>query len=179
MQTAQRFCIAACVAACWLVAGVAAADSVRLTNGDTIVGTVVSLNEQQLVVESENFGQMKIPREKVAIIGLGDTPLAQPPAAGIPAAPAAGGEIPSLQNPQIRQQVDSLLQQALGGGLGGAGDMRQQMESTRRGLQDLQKDLGPGSSADALDGYIKLFEIFGGSGAAVPPPQPEEPPSEE
>lgn len=191
MQTTPRFFIAASVLVCWTVGGDASADSIRLTNGDTIVGAVVSLDDEQLVVESENFGEMKIPRDKVAIIGLGDAPLAQAPASAVPSAPsapAASGEIPSLQNPQVRQQIDHLLQQALGGGIGGSGDMRQQMESTRRGLQDLQKDLGPGSSADALDGYIKLFEMFGGGGAGVQrqpparpngqPAQPNDPPSQ-
>lgn len=179
MSTVPRFSIAALLLACSVLAGSSAlADSIRLVNGDTIVGKVVSLDENQLVLDSENFGQMKIPRQKVAIIGLGDTPLTQglasgasaPPAA--PGAPAAPGELPSMQNPQVRQQLDFLLQQALGGG---DGDMRQQMQATRKGLQELQKDLGPGASADALDGYIKMFELFGG-GAAPNPSQPEDVP---
>lgn len=172
MQPVQCFSLAAVVLTCSTICGRASADSIRLTNGDTIVGEVVSLDADQLILESENFGEMKIPRQKVEIIGLGDTPLAQALATETQAAPAAGSQIPSMQNPQIRQQIDRLLQQSLGGDAGGIGDMRQQMESTRQGLKELQEDLGPGSSADALDGYIKLFEMFGGGGAGAPTDPP-------
>lgn len=175
MQATQRFLTAAILITCLVTGGHVAADSIRLTNGDTIVGKVVSLDENQLVLESENFGEMKIPRQKVEIIGLGDSPLVQAIANGAPAAPAASGELPSMQNPQVRQQIDRLLRQSLGGELGDIGQMRQQMESTRRGLKDLQQDLGPGASADALEGYIKMFEMFGaGAAPETPSPQNEE-----
>lgn len=171
MATMPRVSIAAILMAGLIGAPNLWADSVRLTNGDTLVGKVMSLDAKQLVLNSENFGEMKIPRDKVEIIGLGEVSLAPPPAAaGTPSAPGASGELPSLQNPQVQQQVDQLLQQALGGEMG---NMRQQMQSTREGLKELQEDLGPGSSADALDGYIKLFEMFGGPAPAEPssPPQ--------
>ena len=48
----------------------AQADSIRLTNGDIIRGEVVSLGEQELTIRSENFGEMKVPRDKVELIAM-------------------------------------------------------------------------------------------------------------
>jgi hypothetical protein len=64
------------------------------------------------------------------------------------------GAIPSLQNPQVQQQLNRMMQEALGGGFG---TMQQDLGRTQQGLRELQQDLGPGPEADALDGYIKLF----------------------
>jgi hypothetical protein len=150
----------------------ALADSVRLTNGDIIRGDVVSLGEQELTIRSDNFGEMKVPREKVEIVVLGDKSIEEmfpAPQAQQPVAPAGGaGGLPSLQHPQVQQQLNRLMQEALGGGFGGVGTMQQDLEKTQRGLKELQRDLGPGSSADALDGYIKLFQLFGGGSGAGP-----------
>jgi hypothetical protein len=147
------------------------ADSIRLANGDVIRGNVVSLTDQELTIRSDNFGEMKVPREKVEIVVLGDksieemfpAPQAQQP---IPA-PSGGGDLPSMQHPQVQQQLNRLMQEALGGGIGGVGTMQHDLEKTQRGLRELQRDLGPGSSADALDGYIKLFQMFGGGAGAA------------
>jgi hypothetical protein len=161
-----------------------------LTNGDIIGGKVVSLSEDQLVLESENFGEMKIPRDKIEIIGLGDQSIqttidravAEKVAsrvgndgASLPSGPtgppAASNSLPSLQNAAVQNQIDSLLQKALGGEMG-IGNLQQNADQTRRGLEDLQRDLGPGSGAEALDGYIRIFELFGSGGAA--PKQPKQ-----
>jgi hypothetical protein len=138
-------------------------DAVQLVNGDVVNGEITSLDQKQLVLESDNFGEMKIPRDKVALIALGDRPLPTArPAAGQPAGP---GTAP-LQNPQVQSQLNRLMQQAFGGGQ--LGDVRQNVEETRRGLEDLQKDLGNESASRALENYIKMFEVFGN---IVPPGQ--------
>lgn len=153
------------------------ADSVRLVNGDMLKGHVESLNEQQLVIRSENFGEMKIPRHRVQTIMFGDKPLPtaaskQPAAAGVGQQP-----MPAIQNPQSQQQLNRMMQQALGGD-GGTRDLRQSIESTRKGLQDLKKDIGNESSAQAIDSYIKMFELFGN---IIPPTQaqPQQPSEQE
>ena len=158
----------------------AAADSVRLTNGDIIRGEVVSLGEQELTIRSENFGEMRVPRNKVELIALGDKSIEEMlrPAPGQQPVPQQSGvgAMPSMQNPQVQQQLNRLMQEALGGGLGGLGTMQQDLQETQRGLRELQRDLGPGSTADALDGYIKLFQLFGGGDGAgdgeIPAPPP-------
>lgn len=149
------------------VASLGSADGIRLKNGDVIRGRVVSLDDRQLVIESENFGEMTVPRKKVELIGLGDKPiqrmLAPPPGPTGSGGPSATDTLPSLQNPQVQSQLNRLMQEALGGGMG---EMQQRTRETSEGLRDLQRDLGPGSSADALDGYIKMFELFGGGSAS-------------
>lgn len=146
------------------------ADSIKLKNGDQIRGDVVSLDGKTLTIRSENFGEMEIPRSKVDVIGFGDQPLAerfpskpQTP----PTSPGGGslgsGSMPSLQSPEVQAQLGPLLQQAFGGGgFGGLGNLQRNNQDTAEGLRELQQDLGPGPSADALDGYIKMFEMFGG-----------------
>jgi hypothetical protein len=147
-----------------LVPSASRADGVRLTNGDIIRGKVQSLDGRQLVIASENFGEMTIPRDKVAMIGLGDTPLTT--AASPPRDPAAA----TPPDPQVEQQIGRLLEQALSGDLGGLQGMRGNVDQTRRGLKELQSELGPGPGADALDGYIRMFEMFGGMADAVGKP---------
>ncbi|WP_164103393.1 hypothetical protein [Candidatus Laterigemmans baculatus] len=179
MRLIHTFAASAFIAACTLSGGSVVGDSVRLTNGDTIVGKVISLNGKELVIDSENFGEVKIPREKVGVIGLGDKPLSEALGAADRVPPPVSSELPSLQSPMVREQIDRLLQQSLGGGFGNA---RQQMEQSRQGLKELQKDLGPGSSADALDGYIKMLEMFGAGAAPAPAnqrPQTQTPENQE
>src|SRR5262245_64099275 len=67
------------------------ADSVRLANGDTLSGEVVSLDTKQLKIKSQLLGEITIARAKVQTITLGDGLV--PPALNAPAgstAPRAG-----------------------------------------------------------------------------------------
>jgi hypothetical protein len=62
---------------CGLCAGAAfegwnaRADQVELVNGDRYVGKVTSLGPETLVLQSEFLGTVKIPRSRIATIGLG------------------------------------------------------------------------------------------------------------
>lgn len=154
---------------CGLVAlgsGAVFADTVQMTNGDTLKGDVTKLDAKEVLVSSENFGELTIPRAKVSAIYLGDY---QPPAVTATGAnPAAGlsAEI-LMQNPLIQQQLGKLL----GGGLGSSAELQnlpQNANKARDELQKLKDDLGPGPEADALDGYLRLFELFGGAAAESP-----------
>ena len=48
------------------------ADQVELQNGDRYVGKVLSLTTNQLVLQSDVLGTIKLPREKVAVVTLGN-----------------------------------------------------------------------------------------------------------
>ena len=69
-------------------------------------------------------------------------------------------------------------------GAGGVGDLQKNVDTARRGLQDLKKDLGSGPESQALDAYINLLNQFGPIAAAAgqgspqkqPPPRRVEPP---
>ena len=75
--------------------------------------------------------------------------------------------------------VDQLL------GAGGVGDLQKNVDTARRGLQDLKKDLGSGPESQALDAYINLLNQFGPISAAAgqqmhpaaPHPAPQKPKS--
>lgn len=132
------------------------ADWIKLTNKDVVQGKIVSLNEQQLVLQSDNFGEMTIPRDKISLIGLGETPLIEP----APAAPSQqgqrslSGEMPWLNNPQMNRMLQDIL------GNGGLQDLQKNIRQSQEGLRDLQKGMD-GPSADALDAYIQMFDLFG------------------
>ena len=165
----------------------AAADEVRLTNGDEINGTVVSLDTDQLVLRSDTLGELTIKRTLVAAIGLGKDGLPEPiivapPTSDAAAAPAVGGGLDMnqmLRDPQVQQQFGTLLQEALGGRQ--VGDVQNDLRQTQRQLRDLQQDLG-GIEGEAIGSYLKMFDLLGGGlGAAgdlggMNPPQPIQPP---
>ena len=164
------------------VCGAAAADEIRLTNGDEINGTIVSLDETSLALESENFGKMTIPREKVRLIALGEDGLPEPVtvsaakvpagaglnAAGLGGLLGGGGDAASLQqlmsNPMVRQQLGGLLGEAMGGE--SPAEAQRRLNESRRGLKDLADDLG-GIEGEAMKSYLKMFDVLGGGlGAA-------------
>lgn len=166
--TSALFALAVAPAAC-------SADAIRLTNGDTLNGTVVSLNENSLVLKSANFGELTIPREKVALIGLGDNGLnvlnaAEAAPAPVPEDSPAEWLVPSLQSPQIQGQLKQLFGEALGGK--SISEMQDDIRAARRQLKSLQDDLGEGPEAKALDSYLRLFDQFA-------PPEPSSEPQNE
>lgn len=155
----------------------ASADGVRLKNGDTLNGTVVSLDQKHLTLTSDNFGKLVIPRDKVEVIGLGEEGLAalEPKAEPKGGAPGVSDDqrldevVPLMKNPQVEQQLNQLL----GGGLGGSslGDLMNRAGDARRGLKDLQQDFGDGPEAKALDAYIQMFDQLLPAEPAKPQPR--------
>jgi hypothetical protein len=71
------------------------ADTVRLTNGDTVHGKVLTLDDKGLTLESGPLGKLTIDRKNVEVIVLGDAPL--------PAA-AAPGPAPNAVNDYLKSQ---------------------------------------------------------------------------
>ena len=66
-------------------------------------------------------------------------------------------------------------------GAGGVGDLQKNVDTARRGLQDLKKDFGNGPESQALDAYINLLNQFAPLSAAAgqlsrpTPPHPSAP----
>jgi hypothetical protein len=59
-------CVCLVSASAWLHA-----DQIELQNGDRYVGKVLSLTTNQLILQSDVLGTIKLPREKVAVVTLG------------------------------------------------------------------------------------------------------------
>jgi hypothetical protein len=162
-------------------------DSVQLVNGDVLRGKVVSLNETQLVFRSESFGEIKIERAKVDLIALGAKGLpnarqaAAPPAANAGVGSLLGGVAPLLGSPTAQKSLSPMIEQLLGAG--GVGDLQKNVDTARRGLQDLKKDFGNGPDSQVFDAYINLLNQFAPLSAAAgqqsrptpPPPSPAAP----
>ena len=161
----------------------AQSDTVQLVNGDAIRGRVVRLDEKQLVFRSESFGELKIARDKIELIVLGNKPLPRAAQAAAPtsaASPKAGagsllGQVaPLLQTPAAQQQLGPMVEQLLGAG--GVGDLQKNVNAARQGLQDLKKDFGPGPESEALDAYINIFNLFSPPTSAPKPATPRNAP---
>src|SRR5882757_199777 len=54
------------------------ADQVNMQNGDRYVGKVVTFSNETVVVESDVFGTLMVPRTKIASIVLGTNAVATP-----------------------------------------------------------------------------------------------------
>jgi hypothetical protein len=144
-------------------------DTVQLVNGDVLRGKVVSLNDTQLVFRSESFGEIKVERSKVDLIALGTKGLpsarqASAPSASAPSANAGVGSLlngvsPILGNHAGQKNLDPMVEQLLGAG--GVGDLQKNVDTARRGLQDLKKDMGSGPEGQAIDAYINMLNQFG------------------
>lgn len=171
-------CVAALVAAstsCY-------ADGVRLSNGDIVTGEVLSLDENTLTLSSENFGELKIPRDRIEMIGLGENAAkalspqpVQAPQAGGATNQATGRNLPSLQNPAMQRQVDQILgrifsQQDMG-------NLSEQAGRARDSLKDLSRDM-EGPEGQAIDSYLQMFNLIAPP-AAEEPSNSEQPPTSE
>ena len=170
--------------------GPATADEVRLVNGDEINGTVTALTQTELTLQSENFGTLTIPRDKVRLIGLGAEGLPEPPAAAsVPATGPMSGGLPGglsgqalqqmLGDPAVQQQFGGLLGEALGGR--SLSEVQGDLQDSRRQLKELGDDIG-GIEGEAINSYLRIFDVLGGgldaAGSVTPrsrPPQSRPP----
>jgi hypothetical protein len=69
---------AICLLLAVTVVSSAKADSLELANGDRYQGKVVSVTQSNVEFQSEVLGRITLPRDKVAHINLGETPVPKP-----------------------------------------------------------------------------------------------------
>lgn len=162
------------------------ADTIELSNGDVVSGKVISLDGQHLVLQSELLGELKLAREKVSAIHLGDKPVIARNAASV--VPAQAAATPAL-DPKVQKVLgsvpssDDVLKQLQGGGVNPQmiGELQtkfpllntpeagQYFNDTLGGLmtgklniQDVRKD-----AITARDGLVDLQKDLGPEGAAL------------
>lgn len=178
----SRFAICSIAVVIGLGAATSAkSDTVQLVNGDAIRGKVVLLDDKQLVFRSESFGELKIARDKIELIALGNKALPSARQTAAAAAPATGGAgnligqiAPLLQTPAAQQQLNPMVEQLLKAG--GVGDLQKNINNARQGLQDLKKDFGPGPESQVLDSYLNLFNLLSPQGSAPSAQKPAKTP---
>ena len=121
------------------------ADQVQMRNGDQYFGSVVSLNKDTLVVQSDVLGTVRLPRNKVAFIDFGANTQVQDYPGILPATNNIALS-PALVVTNGANNFSATLQQ-----LGGSSNVLQQIEAQYLG------DAGPEAKAkfnDLLGGYL-------------------------
>jgi hypothetical protein len=161
------------------------ADVIEMTNGDVLNGAVISLDGKQLVLKSELLGELKLDREKVSAIHLGDKPILNRNVAAVaPAAtkPALDPAVQSVLN-SVPSTDDVLKQLQGGGGINPqmVGELRTKfpllntpeagdyfndtlggLMTGKLNIQDVRKD-----AVMARDGLLDLQKELGPDGAAL------------
>ncbi len=156
----------------------AAADSIEMRNGDRYVGTVVSIDAKHLRLKNENLGTLRIERQKISTVHLGDAAPASP-VAGSPRSstnalaavkPTGGsaatdqsvvdeikGQFLAAAGPEANALFDSTVQGVLSGKIT-VGDIRSQAQAAANQIRKLQGELG--GEGEALDGYLSILDHF-------------------
>ncbi len=78
-----------------LLAGATVADTVRLTDGDILHGTILSMDAKQVKLQTKVLGTLTIGRDQVQMMAFGEAPLEAPSAAH---EKGAGAKTPSAGN---------------------------------------------------------------------------------
>ena len=157
-----------------------AADSVQLSNGDTLHGRVVSLNDKQLHLQSDTLGQLDVPRAKVVAITFGEkksaptvnlrkdgtinnTPeaiLKQLKTSGVQAKDVSDIQkmFPLLATPEASSYFNDTVKGLLGGSLN-VGDIRKDAIRARDELKKAVKGLGPDVEGGVAP-YLMILDKF-------------------
>jgi hypothetical protein len=185
----------------WLLAGScpAWADQIEMQNGDRYAGNVLSLNADNLVLQSDVLGTVRLPRTNVSVITLGATLPAASPALRSPipgdALPTTKAPVNATTNlsPQLRQlgvspaviqqvqkqflseagpEANGKFDELLSGLMSGklsVGDISAQAKAAADQLRQLRREGGEEASF-ALDAYLSVLDHFVKEN---PPPPPK------
>ena len=140
MRTAVA--LAGVALALFLAPGPLRADQVEMQNGDRYAGHVLSLNTNTVVLQSEVLGTLRLPRAKVAVITLGDTPAANSPA------------LPALTNGLARRTTTARTNSPVR-----LSPALSQLGASTNLIAQVQKQFLSGAGPEATD---KFNELLGG-----------------
>lgn len=178
------------------------ADQVEMVNGDRYQGKIISMTSNEVVMNSDMLGLVKIPRGKVAGMLAGTN---SPVSIAVPAAPAqtrivapssaTNAAAPAIDlgelktNATLMQQVKSkyladagpeatakyneMLKDLLTGKMS-IGDLRNQAKSAADQLRGYKKELGSEAGSE-LDDYLAILDKFvkESDDSAAPAPAPK------
>jgi hypothetical protein len=172
------------------------ADLVEMVNGDQYSGSVLSVDQTNVLVRSEIQGAITLPRAKVARITFTSS-VAAPSTNAAPAASASPQdqvlsplelnqklqpkgadtnfvarvqkELLEQAGPEATRKYNELARGLLGGSLS-IGDLRKQAQQTIQDAEALKQDLGPEAS-EILDGYLQILRAFVDESGGTAPKQ--------
>jgi len=162
-------------------------DQIEMQNGERYLGTVLSLTNDTVVVQSDLLGTVRLPRSKVAVITLGHTAtnMARPlPATfeghAVASHPAKANEdisaalrqlggntnfiqgvqeqLLSSAGPEANAKYKEMVNGLMSGQLN-LKDIQVQALSAANQLRTLKKDMGD-DAGGVLDGYLTILDTF-------------------
>ncbi|HEX3719859.1 MAG TPA: hypothetical protein VH595_18060 [Verrucomicrobiae bacterium] len=175
------------------------ADQIVMQNGDRFSGSVVSMTPETVVFQSDSLGQVKLPRDKVSAINLGNTVAPSPPATNNSAPAVATQSTAAATNvlqqlgsdtnlvqqirkqfladagPQANGKFDELFTGLMSGKMD-INDLRAQAKSAADQLRSMKKDLG-GDAGQTLDAYLSVLDNFLAQSAPASAPAPAQKPA--
>jgi len=184
-QTSTRYLLVAFT----LVGTLLRAEQIEMKNGDRYNATVVSMNNESIVIQSDVLGTIKLARGQVASISLANASAPNAAATTQPQRPlvATGSPGPAASATNLSTAVRQLatetniIQQVQNDYLSGAdpaakakfnemlgglaagtmsvNDLRAQAKSAADQLRAMKKELGGGAD-DVLDGYLAVLDNF-------------------
>jgi hypothetical protein len=158
-----------------MFAAAAFADQIEMHNGDRYVGRVLSMSTNEVMMQNEVLGTVKLPRSKIARVTVGDAAAdtAQKPP-GVTNSPLRTAASSLKANSNVVQQVQeqylaeaspeakAKYNQLAGGLLSGklsVNDIRVEAKSAAEQLRKLKADLG-NDAGEEVDGYLAILESF-------------------
>src|SRR5947207_6902275 len=163
-------------------------DQVQMRNGDQYFGSVVSLNKDTLVIQSDVLGTIRLPRGKVAFVDFSAGPAAQNlsntsktnqaphfpqlTSTNANAFSAASPDLGSNSNllhqieaqylgdagPEAKAKFNELLSGYLTGKLS-VNDIRTEAQTAADQVRSLRKDMGD-DAGSLIDGYLAILDTF-------------------
>ena len=154
------------------------ADQVEMLNGDRYVGRVLTVNTNEITLQSEVLGTVKLPRSKVSRVTMGDAPAVAVAApkplissnAPLPALPQTHNAAESNIVKQVQLQylagaspeANAKFNQLAGGLLTGkltVDDIRVEAQSAADQLRKFKAELGE-DGGEEIDSYLAILDNF-------------------
>ena len=149
-------------------------DQIEMVNGDRFTGKVVGISDQDVRVDSEITGPIRLPRDKVSVIWFQPKPslaaITNQAKAVLPGTVSAKGNIDPRAVEQVQQEflanatpeATAMFNKMIKGYMTGSlsvQDIRGEAQKAMKEMKNLQQELGE-EAGGLFEGYFGILEKF-------------------